>query len=359
MIGMQDVRTTGDGFGLGWALGVSVVVHVLLALLFLLFVTIADAWTVVEETAEDEDSITFTFSPEDPIEDYQPYEEPPPSPTQPTPEVAPVVAPAGVPLEPSPASIPVPPIDVAPPPEDPIEPVAEPFEESFEEPVDRPEDLEQPDPVEETGILQPPEHEAPDRIGDVPRQQDRARPQVDMHQALRDFSRAIQQAPRPESRANPLSGAPRNVYVPDFSQIPSTGFGVGNVQFESRDYDWSDYGRQVYMALWRAWHNRLWRTTDDFEKWAHRESNWYLDHQTRAQFTILRNGQVTGIAQLSASGCGPLDASALDALEEVILPPLPDDFPRNTENVRVIFAAHGEIRWMRPTLNRMKAMGAF
>ena len=68
--------------------------------------------------------------------------------------------------------------------------------------------------------------------------------------------------------------------VPDLSQVPSSGFGVGNLTFESTDYDWSDYGRQIYMAIWRAWHNRLYATTDDFEKWAYRTDEWFIRHQS-------------------------------------------------------------------------------
>jgi hypothetical protein len=134
---------------------------------------------------------------------------------------------------------------------------------------------------------------------------------------------------------------------------------VGNLVFESRDYDWSHYGRQIYMAIWRAWHNRLWLTTDDFEKWAHQTQSWLLNHQTQVRFVIERNGQVTGIVTESGSGCAPLDQSAIDALAEVILPPLPQDFPREGEVVHARFIAMGETRAMRPVLSRYKAMGLF
>ncbi len=100
-------------------------------------------------------------------------------------------------------------------------------------------------------------------------------------------------------------------------------------------------------------------TADDFEKWAHHESNWRLKHASRVRFVIERNGQVTGILLEQGSGCEPLDASASEALAEVILPPLPSGFPRDREVVHATFIAEGPIRAMRPVLGRYKAMGLF
>jgi hypothetical protein len=74
---------------------------------------------------------------------------------------------------------------------------------------------------------------------------------------------------------------------------------------------------------------------------------------------IERNGQVTGITLEDGSGCEPLDASALDALAEVILPPLPDAFPRDRETVRGRFIAKGHVRQMRAHLSQLKALGLF
>ena len=59
------------------------------------------------------------------------------------------------------------------------------------------------------------------------------------------------------------------------------------------------------------------------------------------------------------SGCYPLDDSALDALREVILPPLPRDFPRGQETIHARFIAEGDVRSMRSNLAYLKRMGAF
>jgi hypothetical protein len=150
-----------------------------------------------------------------------------------------------------------------------------------------------------------------------------------------------------------------NVYAPDLSTVPYVGYGVGNLVFESGDFDWQDYGRQLYTAIWRAWHQRLWATTDDFEKWSSRTGEWTLNHMARVRFVIERNGDVTSIVTEEGSGCGPFDASFQEALEEVILPPLPAAFPRDQEAVRATFTGRGPIRNMRPTLNQLRRAGLF
>jgi len=141
--------------------------------------------------------------------------------------------------------------------------------------------------------------------------------------------------------------------------LPPTGFGVGNLEFEGRDYDWDSYGRQIHGIIWRAWHNRLLTTSSVFERWAAENRNWMLDHRNGVRFTILRSGQVVDVAIETPSGCYPLDDSATDALREVVLPPLPSDFQRDSETVHARFIAEGEIRTMHAFLQQMKSAGYF
>jgi TonB family protein len=84
-----------------------------------------------------------------------------------------------------------------------------------------------------------------------------------------------------------------------------------------------------------------------------------LDHRNGVRFTILRTGQVVDVAIETPSGCYPLDDSATDALKEVVLPPLPADFQRDTETVHARFIAEGEIRTMKAYLQQMKNAGFF
>jgi hypothetical protein len=179
----------------------------------------------------------------------------------------------------------------------------------------------------------------------------------DLGKAMREFRDA---AGRGRS-AEPLDrGRGQGTYVPpDLSGLPTTGYGLGNFEYESKDYAWDDYHRQIYMAIWRAWHNRLLATVGDFELWKHRNGVWLLEHTSRVRFTIQRDGDLTGIAVEVPSGCPPLDVSAADALDEVVLPPLPSDFPRNQETVHVRFIAHGDISTMRRYLEQMKALHLF
>ena len=313
-----------------WALGLSVLIHLLLLLLSDRFPLSLHAATPFEESPQE---ITFTFADDvepttdDPLEDapFLPIEER--SVAEPPPDLVP-------------AEIPSPAVDPA--------PVLEPVEEP---PVEEPLDPTSADlPLADQGQVSERTSEEIDTAAEP-------RP-LDVRQALRDFRRTVTVRPPAPAQVGG-SPTPRNIVMPDISDLPTTGFGVGNLVFESRDYDWDDYGRQIYWAIWKAWHNRLWMTTDEFEKWAYGNESWYLEHQTQVRFVIESNGQVTGIVQESGSGCGPLDDSALDALSEVVLPPLPVDFPRDREVVHAGFHAKGPIRGLKPTLRRYKARGLF
>ncbi len=129
----------------------------------------------------------------------------------------------------------------------------------------------------------------------------------------------------------------------------ASGFGFGNLMFEGNDYDFvkKGYASQAYYAILKAWYRRLYAMSDRFEQWAFAHGNWLLDHQNRIRFVIGRNGQIVRVDLITESGCQPLDTSALDALREVVLPPLPEDFPRSEEGVMVTFVATGDIHMMR------------
>lgn len=181
----------------------------------------------------------------------------------------------------------------------------------------------------------------------------------DLRRAMLDLGRVLADRPSGQAVGPPARKGSRHVITADLTPLPGTGFGVHNLEFESRDYDWADYGRQIYIAIWRAWHNRLWATSSEFEKWAHENQSMWIEHQTQVRFVIEKNGQVTGIVLERPAGCEPLDESALDALAEVILPPLPHDFPREREVVHGRFSATGYIANMRTSLSILKAQGQF
>lgn len=202
------------------------------------------------------------------------------------------------------------------------------------------------------GDLRDPTPGVPERGGD------RASRPLDLDARLRQFQRALGSTGPPPGTEGPEGGGKGKggVVLPG---LPPTGFGFGNLEFESRDYDWGDYGRAIYVAIWRAWHNRLLLDVGVFERWSAQNRQPTLDHSARIRFTIERSGQVTGVAIETPSGAFPLDDSAADALREVVLPPLPSDFRRDRETVRALFIAQGEIRTMRPHLEWLKARGYF
>jgi TonB family protein len=181
----------------------------------------------------------------------------------------------------------------------------------------------------------------------------------DLAGRIRSFQQALPKPDLTPSNKGPKGGGKGEGGPLDLSTLPFVGYGVGNLQFESADYDWGDYGRAIYIAIWRAWHNRLWMTSGVFERWAAETQNWALDHRNLVRFTITADGQVVNVAIETASGCYPLDDSAADALREVVLPPLPDDFPRGQETVRATFIAEGDIRQMRRSLQFLKDRGYF
>jgi hypothetical protein len=129
----------------------------------------------------------------------------------------------------------------------------------------------------------------------------------------------------------------------------ASGFGFGNLLFEGNDYDFvkKGYASQAYYAILKAWYRRLYAMADRFEKWAFARGDFLLDHRNQIRFVIGRNGQIVQVDLVHGSGCEPLDTSAIDALKEVVLPPLPEDFPRGEEGVLVTFIATGDIHGMR------------
>ena len=227
-----------------------------------------------------------------------------------------------------------------------------PTEEPVEE-FDQPEEVLDPIFQEDAGELPIQER------FDPPRQQE-SQPQPiqpSLDDRLTDFGRAVdryREANPPESQ-----GAPTNNFKPDWSALPQTGQRLGNLQFESTDFDWTDYSRQIYFIIWRTWHNRLLNRVDDFEKWAQQNQEYLLRHLNVVHFTIESNGEISQIILESESGCVPFDFSATEALDEAVLPPLPEGFPRDRENVRATFIGEGPIQTMRRTLQYYKRAGFF
>lgn len=172
-------------------------------------------------------------------------------------------------------------------------------------------------------------------------------PPRNLRESLRDFRRYV---PSPGERGGGKEdgeggGAGSGRF--EAPGIPSSGFGFRNLEFETRDFDWLPYSKQIYYAILRAWYSRLFAGASAFEKWGFARGDWSLDHGNAVRFVIRRSGQVIDVAIEKGSGCEPLDASSVDALREVVLPPLPDEFPKDEEVVHVRFVAFGDVRLIR------------
>lgn len=337
---MERVAPQREGkIGLGWALGISVVFHVVLLSLLGLLRALAP---IGEGRPIEESVMRFSF---DRSADVRPSAEPLPD--------AAIESPRSTP-QPIPLPPPQPSVDLrapvdpgSPQPTAPAPPTA--WEERRGE-SERSPAVDLPDDPAATLRSDP----DPESAGEGD-----AEPGFDVARAMRDFGQLIDRAreahPLP---APPGSGRPIRVFQPDLSAVEQTGYGLGNLTFET-EFDWEDYARQIYVAIWRAWHNRLLQTTDAFEKWAHANGRWELNHQSAVRFVIERSGEVTGVAIEGPSGCLPLDDSATQALIEVVLPPLPAAFPKQREVVHARFIATGDIRSMHRYLTYLKEKRKF
>lgn len=339
-------------FNLWWALAISVLLHAVLALMSGWIPMISS--TPLAEPPEDS-VLQFTFNQpteelveqDSPPRGDVPFETPQPQP-QPQPSLEPTPPPVDPGFEVQP---PMPPAE----PRKAVEPATEnPVENDQTEVTETvdPEASEFPEQLEGPIVKDPGEESAPESAT-------RPDQQLDLDSMMQDFGRQLDHARAAEPPRPAGDGPPRNVFVPDPSEVATTGYGLGNLTFETADFDWSDYARSVYIEIWRAWHNRLLRLVNEFEKWSYQNREPMLQHWNQILFVIERTGEVSQILIETPSGCVPLDSSATQALEEVILPPLPEAFPKEREIVHARFIASGEIRFMRPGLTRMKALNYF
>ncbi len=357
-------------FGLPAALAVSVALHILL---LLIFQWLPDLTPEVAAAEPEQQLLKFTFAPDNADVDTNesakgevPFETPQTQPAETSELMQPSQEAAGL------ETIPLPPNEAVLQPQPEPTPVpteqqlrAEAEEEREARPADPTEEptTEQPDdPVEKTGTELPEDSESALAAGAVgtekaPSSKEPAQG-LDLNSAMRDFQRQMDQS-RQSRPAQPGGGSKQNVYVPDLGTLPMQGAPYGILEFSSRDYDWSEYSSQIYWAILKAWYLRIYRTTADFEKWAHTNGRYLLNHNTTIEFVIERTGNVSGLRLIRGSSCGPLDDSALDALAEVVLPPLPNDFPRDSELLRGTFVARAEVMALRPMLRQLYNQGFF
>ena len=206
------------------------------------------------------------------------------------------------------------------------------------------------------GVAETPEASVDDRNAIAPR--GGASGPRSLTDSLRSFSSAVQRArARNLQRPAATRGTHQTTFVPEAGDLPVAGAPYGVLEFSSRDYDWGDYARQIYERILKAWYRRIDQSTNEFERWGRDFDAIEIDDQVKVVFTIEASGDVSGISVVVPSRTEPLDLSATDALEEVILPPLPPDFPRESEEVRATFLMRVVIPELRPMFRFLRQSG--
>jgi len=102
---------------------------------------------------------------------------------------------------------------------------------------------------------------------------------------------------------------------------------TGGLSFDTPGFDWGPYARRIYWIIWTNW-TRGWPPA----------ARAGLEGMVTVRFRIERSGAITGITVLSESGTPAFDTCATLALEASNpLPPLPDDFPKDSEGITARF----------------------
>jgi hypothetical protein len=101
----------------------------------------------------------------------------------------------------------------------------------------------------------------------------------------------------------------------------------GTMSFDTQGFPWGDYARRLYVAIRNRWLERI--------PLAAREN---MRGFTCQHFTIARDGTVTAIDVTHPSAIPPFTKAATDAINAASrVPPLPEDFPKESEGVTYCF----------------------
>ncbi|MGH9868391.1 MAG: TonB family protein [Candidatus Polarisedimenticolia bacterium] len=102
---------------------------------------------------------------------------------------------------------------------------------------------------------------------------------------------------------------------------------TGGLSFDTPGFDWGPYARRIYWIIWTNW-TRGWPPA----------ARAGLSGVVTVRFRIERDGRVTGISVVDESGTPAFDTCATLALEASNpLPPLPEDFPKDSEGITARF----------------------
>lgn len=226
---------------------------------------------------------------------------------------------------------------------EPVEgPAAEQPEELDPRTLDQAEQPEEAPPVEQPE----PEPALPRPPGELfPKPDELPRPDPEPPRTESDTERDPEPLPLPTPRRSrperqPDRGGVRQ-QLPGMEAEIQGGYFNQNLKFDSKDYQWSDYATKLYFAVYRAWLRELHGRIRRFERDQTLQNLRTLDGQVAIHFTIHRDGSVSRLQMRSASPMPALDEASKAALKRAVIPPLPDDFPRDSEGVTFGFELRG------------------
>ena len=134
---------------------------------------------------------------------------------------------------------------------------------------------------------------------------------------------------------------------------------TGRVVFSSEDFDWNDHRQPVYFAIWMATHQALLAKLESMTTEDTSPPTSGPPFECVAQLTVDRTGQIIDVTLTTSSQVGVLDAACL-GVASAILPPLPEEFPRDTEKITLSMHAEeipGREELMK--LRQLRARGLF
>jgi len=113
----------------------------------------------------------------------------------------------------------------------------------------------------------------------------------------------------------------------DFSGFDNPGYLQGNnygtLSFDTKGFDWGDYARQLYLIIKKNWYDRI-----PIAAYYGQKGKVFI------RFVIAKNGSITDLAVIRSSDITPFDKAAENAIRASNpLPPLPSNFPKDSEGV--------------------------
>ena len=126
------------------------------------------------------------------------------------------------------------------------------------------------------------------------------------------FQRALRQL---ESGTYDFSGFENPAYL--------QGNNYGTLSFDTKGFDWGDYARQLYLIIKKNWYDRI-----PIAAYYGQKGKVFI------RFVIEKNGTITDLAVIRSSEISPFDRAAENAIRASNpLPPLPTNFPKDSEGV--------------------------